>query len=64
MKKLCLTCKSELNKDEIALNKKLINRNMKDFYCIKCLSKHLEIPEELLRQKIIDYKNQGCGLFS
>ena len=63
MKKSCMACKVILEKDEIALNKKLFSKSVQNFYCLKCLSNYLELPEELLKQKIIEFKQQGCGLF-
>jgi len=62
--KICLICNVNLEKDIIALNKKLLGRHISDFYCLKCLADYLELPEELLKDKIKEFKNQGCSLFS
>jgi len=63
MKKSCMACKDILENDEVALNKKLFSKSVQNFYCLKCLADYLELPEELLKQKIVEFKKQGCGLF-
>ncbi|GHV18266.1 hypothetical protein AGMMS49938_19190 [Fibrobacterales bacterium] len=65
MKKInCFVCsKNNLSKNEIGLNKKMIDRNIKLFYCIDCLASHFEVKTEDLLAKIQDFKEQGCDLF-
>jgi len=59
----CLRCNSDVPKDIIALNKKLLNRRMEKFFCLICLADYLEvIPNELL-DKVEEFKQQGCSLF-
>lgn len=64
MKKKCYLCGKEyLTKNEIALTKKLIDRDTKVFYCINCLAEYLEVDLEILIAKIDEFKEQGCDLF-
>lgn len=60
----CLKCEKVLEKDIVALNKKLLGRIIVNFFCLKCLADYLELPEELLKNKINDFKRQGCSLFN
>lgn len=59
----CIKCGKALEKDEIALHKKLINRGAKEHLCIKCLAKHFDVTVELLEEKIKQFKKAGCALF-
>jgi len=62
--KKCRTCgKTPLTKNEIGLNKKLIHRELKDFFCMTCLAEYFEIRLEDLKEKIEEFKRQGCVLF-
>lgn len=64
MKIHCEVCGKEiLEKDTIALNKKLYDKNTKQFYCLKCMAENLEVTEEDLLNKIEDFKEAGCILF-
>ena len=60
----CRVCgKSPLHKNEIGLNKKLIHRELKEFFCITCLADYFEMNEDDLKEKIEVFKSQGCALF-
>ena len=60
----CRTCgKAPLHKNEIGLNKKLIHRELKEFFCITCMAEYFETDEATLREKIEEFKRQGCALF-
>lgn len=61
--KICKVCKKELSKDEIALNKKLIAKDITYFLCIECLAELLGCDTDALINKINKYKEQGCDLF-
>lgn len=61
--KKCYECNKTLNKDEVSLNKKLLGRKIVQFLCIDCLSIFLSQDVELLREKIDQFKNDGCTLF-
>lgn len=51
-------------KDEIALNKKLLGKATKQFLCIPCLSEYLKTDPEILLEKIEQFKDEGCTLFT
>ncbi|MDR0611480.1 MAG: hypothetical protein LBG58_15335 [Planctomycetaceae bacterium] len=61
----CRFCNEFVDKDTVALNKKIINRNQpKDrMVCITCMAETLECTVEDLRDKIEEYKQEGCTLF-
>ena len=62
--KKCYICEKEhLTKDEIGITKKLIGRKTDRFYCIPCLAEHLGVTEDELRNKIEEFKDEGCTLF-
>lgn len=65
MKKIfkCKVCGKILEKNWIALNKKLIDRNAKNFLCLECMADDFECTVEDLKDKIEDFKNDGCTLF-
>ena len=48
----CITCGRPLEKDEVALTKKLINRGATQYLCIDCLAKKFEVTREDLEKKI------------
>ena len=62
-KSRCRNCKVLLNKDEISINRKLLSRRLDRFFCVKCLADYLETTKELLKEKIEDFKSDGCELF-
>lgn len=59
----CCLCESKLEKDIIGLNKKLLSRKLSKYFCIDCLSAHIDISVEELYAKISEFKEQGCALF-
>lgn len=64
MKKIeCCECGKVLQKDEVALSKKLIDVDTKDFYCISCMAEYFGCDKEDLIDKINEFKEQGCTLF-
>ena len=62
-KPTCKNCGARLEKDWIALHKKLIDLDAKDYYCINCLADTLSCEIEDLELKIEEFKEQGCVLF-
>lgn len=62
-KKQCYVCGRELQKDEIGLTKKLIDKKTERFFCLSCLAEYLEVTEEELLAKIEEFKEEGCTLF-
>lgn len=61
--KNCVNCEVSLRKDEIALCKKMLGKNTKQFLCLSCLSEYLNTDEEILLEKIEQFKEEGCTLF-
>jgi hypothetical protein len=62
--KKCRVCgKSPLLRNEIGLNKKFIHRKLEDFFCMSCLADYFEMSEDELKEKIEEFKCQGCTLF-
>ncbi len=59
----CINCARALTGDEIALTKKLINRGSTSFLCLSCLAKEFGVSEELLKEKIEQFRAMGCTLF-
>jgi len=60
----CCQCEKEnLTKNEIGLNKKLIDPKPKRTFCLDCLAEYLEIDTEFLLAKIEEFKAEGCTLF-
>ena len=59
----CTACGRELTPDEIALTKKLVSRGAESFLCLSCLAKKFAVSEELLREKIDQFRQMGCTLF-
>ena len=61
---ICYICrKKNLSKDEIGLNKKMMGREIKQFYCLDCFAEYLDVTTEELLSKIEEFKEQGCLLF-
>lgn len=62
---VCRVClKEHLSKDEIALCKKLLGREITTFYCLDCLADFLDCTVDDLLIKIEEFKEQGCALFN
>lgn len=59
----CKDCERALIKDEIALNKKMIDPKAKEYLCLTCMSNVFDCTEEDLEIKIAEFKEQGCTLF-
>ena len=60
---ICNECKALIDKDVIALNKKVNGRGIAVFMCKSCLAALLECTEGDLDVLILDFKEQGCILF-
>ena len=61
---VCKNCGRELLGDEIGLTKKMINRGATEYMCLTCLAKYYDCSEELLIQKMEQFRAQGCMLFA
>ncbi len=61
---VCHACGTTLSNDEIALFRKMVNRQAVEFLCKTCLAEHFSCDVELLDQKIQQFRNNGCFLFA
>ena len=52
-----------MTKDEVALSKKLIDSDTEEFYCLDCFAEYLGCTVDDLKEKIVEFKEQGCTLF-
>lgn len=59
----CKRCGARLKRDWIALNRKLIRRDLKSFLCLFCLADDFDCSTDDLILKIEEFKEQGCSLF-
>ena len=59
----CVRCGAPLMKDDVAMTRKMINRGAEIFYCLPCLADHFELTEDILREKIKEFRAMGCTLF-
>ena len=59
----CKECGSLLTALDIGATKKLINKGATEFLCIPCLAKRFGVEEDLIHQKIKEWREQGCMLF-
>ncbi len=61
----CIACsKKELDKNTIGINIKLIGEGVKSFYCLDCLADYLGCSVQDILDKIEEFKEEGCHLFS
>jgi hypothetical protein len=61
----CIACgKDDLDKDTIGINKKLLGEDVPKFYCMECLAEYLECEVQDILDKIEEFKEEGCKLFS
>ena len=61
----CIACgKRPLLKDEIGVCKKLLGIDTKAYYCLPCLAEYLAVSEQDILDKIQEFKEEGCKLFS
>lgn len=59
----CHYCDTELEKDIMALNLKLLGRQVEKKLCLTCLADYLGCEPDDLYIKIEEFKEQGCTLF-
>lgn len=62
-RQVCCQCKANLDKDIVALNKKLLGRKINIFMCLACLAEYLSCTKDDLRVMIEEFREQGCTLF-
>lgn len=60
----CVICgQTDLDKDTIGINKKLLGIDIVNFYCMECLADYLGCTVDELLDKIEEFKEEGCTLF-
>ena len=61
----CIACgKEPLTKDETGICKKLLGANTGAFYCLPCFADYLAVEVQDILDKIQEFKEEGCQLFS
>ncbi len=63
MEACCKQCGKPLTRDEIGLHKKMVNRGATEYFCLECLAKYFGAPPDLLKEKIEQFRKDGCTLF-
>ena len=60
----CFSCgQADIERDIVALNKKLRGEKIDKFFCLPCFAESLEVTKEELLAKIEEFKAEGCKLF-
>ena len=59
----CKNCGAVLDRNDIGMTRKMVNRGAKDFLCLDCLAHHFGVSRETLLEKIAEFKAMGCTLF-
>lgn len=63
-KNRCVACGIEITeKNTIGINKKLLGTEVKTFYCMDCLADYLGCTVQDIKEKIEEFKADGCKLF-
>ncbi len=61
----CIACgNAPLTKDEIGICKKLLGADTDAFYCLQCFADYLGVSAQDILDKIEEFKEEGCKLFS
>ena len=61
----CVACgRTDLDKDTIGINKKLLGEDVSTYYCMDCLADYLGCEVQDILDKIEEIKEEGCKLFS
>lgn len=60
---VCQNCGLQVDKDTLALHKKLFTERVDRFFCLACLADYLECTEESLQEMIDNLKKRGCEYF-
>lgn len=59
----CSMCNCQLEKDDVALSKKMLGKKIRQFLCKEDLAMMLNVTVDDLEQKIEQFKEEGCTLF-
>lgn len=58
-----MKCNKKLERDEVAIYLRLVNRGAKEYLCIPCLADYFKCSEADIRARIERLKAMGCTLF-
>lgn len=61
--KKCTCCDKKLKKNDIALSMKFYGRQIEKFKCLKCMSIELGTTQKDLKERVKEFKKDGCDLF-
>ncbi len=64
MNNRCYKCDAPLSKDEIAVYRKMVERNADKYLCKVCLADFFGCATEHIDKKIEQFRHVGCVLFS
>lgn len=59
----CHNCGKKIKKDEVGLSFKFFGTDTDRFYCMKCMSKGLNLSKDKLKEVAKMHKNRDCVLF-
>lgn len=59
----CIKCGAALDADDIGAHLKFVNREAREYMCVKCLAADFSCTETHLRSKIEFLRENGCVLF-
>ena len=59
----CAGCGKPIDRDEIGLTRKMINRGATEFFCFDCLGKKFRCTREVLEEMVRSFREAGCTLF-
>ena len=59
----CYRCHKKLERDEIGLHRKLVNRGAREYLCKTCLAAHFKMTIEDCDTLIANFKEAGCSMF-
>lgn len=60
----CYRCGEPVKGDTIGLNRKMVNRGVEQFLCMRCLAEHFRVTEQQLLTMIDHFRKAGCSLFT
>ena len=60
----CSQCDKRLTKDEVGLYRKLVDDDAESPLCLRCVAEWFGCDVEDLLDKIEEFKDEGCVLFS
>lgn len=59
----CTSCNKAVSKEEKGITMKMFGKDIKKYYCLDCLAAMLDVTTDVLKEKIEDFRNEGCKLF-